>query len=401
MSRLNKNAFPEVTLTLDFGGSGTKGIAQIKGGKPTAFWMEPAVIEAPRTSLADKTHNNMGNTYPENAAWVGVGEEYRAVGYLARSTYSATPGLRPRKYELAVYKTLAAVWVTKQKFKLPDSFHLSLALLLPPGEFEDSSYLKPMLKEALNQFDTPTGIVNAPLVGYECFPECGGIYAMYCKQAGEAIKRSAIALVMVGYRNASVLVSRRGILDRGKTTNLGMAKMVELVMERTSGFQEQPLISAIVAAGVDPKPAHFLSLVSSGNCSQGSVKSDCTQRSAFGDRSLRDDQIEKIIAAVRTARSEYAIALTSWLREVLPPSVELDEAIVCGGTADYLRDELDAVFPATPVVWHGAVKIPPTLNEQWLGSRLADVWALSVYHGAKVRAEARRMEVEGVVAFHE
>lgn len=378
MGRLSKEAFPEVTLTLDFGGSGTKGIVQIKGGKPTAFWMEPSVIEAPRASLADKTCN-LGNAYPENAAWVGVGEDYRAVGYLARSTYSATPGLRPRKYEMAVYKTLAAVWVIKQKFKLPDSFHLSLALLLPPGEFEDSALLKPMLKDALNQFDTPTGIVKANLVGYECFPEGGGIYAMYCKQAGEAIKRSLLALVMVGYRNASVLVSRRGILDRGKTTNLGMARMVELVMERTSGLKAQQLIPAIIAAGVDPKPAHFLKLVNG------------------SDRSLRDTQIEKIIAAVSTARSEYAIALTSWLKEVLPPLGELDEALVCGGTADYLKDELDAVFPATPVVWHGGVEIPPTLNEQWLGSRQCDVWALSVYHGAKVRAGAGRV-VEAVVA---
>jgi hypothetical protein len=222
----------------------------------------------------------------------------------------------------------------------------------------------------------------------------------YCKQAGESINRSAIALVMVGYRNASVLVSRRGILDRGKTTNLGMSRMVELVMERTSGLQEQPLISAIVAAGVDPKPTHFLPLVSSG---------DCTKRNAQGDCSLRDDQIEKIIAAVRIARNEYAIAkrcclqqiaLTLWLREVLPQSGDLDEAIVCGGTADYLRDELDAVFPATPVVWHGAVTIPSKLNEQWLGNRLADVWALSVYHSAKVKAQARRLELEEEVVSH-
>jgi hypothetical protein len=44
----------------------------------------------------------LGNAYPENTAWVGISEDYRAVGYLARSTYSATPGLKPRKYELRV-----------------------------------------------------------------------------------------------------------------------------------------------------------------------------------------------------------------------------------------------------------------------------------------------------------
>lgn len=33
MARLNREAYPEVILTLDFGGSGTKGIVQIRGGK--------------------------------------------------------------------------------------------------------------------------------------------------------------------------------------------------------------------------------------------------------------------------------------------------------------------------------------------------------------------------------
>ncbi|NJO65901.1 MAG: ParM/StbA family protein [Richelia sp. RM2_1_2] len=369
MGRLNKQAYPEVTLTIDFGGSGTKGIVQIRGGKPTAFWMEASVIEAPYTSLAFQTRN-LGNAYPENTAWVGIGEDYRAVGYLARSIYSATPRLKPRKYELALYKTLAAIWVIKQKFKLSGSFDISLALLLPPGEFEDSALLKPMLKEALTQFDTPTNKINANLVGYECFPESGGIYAMYCKNTGEAIRRKVIALVMLGYRNASVIISRRGILNRGKTAKLGMTKMVDLVIEGTSGLEAEELIEAIVAAGDEPKAQHFYHL-----CSSNSTK---------------DAQVEKIISVVNSSRAEYSIALMSWLTEVLPNKNELDEVIICGGTADYLREELDSVFPTTPIVWHGGVEVPQTLNEQWLGNRLADVWALSVYHGIKVRAGRRR-----------
>jgi hypothetical protein len=374
MGRLNRQAHPEVTLTLDFGGSGTKAIAQIRGGKPTAIWMEPSVIEATKISLAFQTRN-LGNAYPENTAWVGIGEDYRAVGYLARSTYSATPGLKPRKYELALYKTLATVWAIKQKFKLPDSFDISIALLLPPGEFEDSALLKPMLRDALAEFDTPTGKLKTNLIGYECFPEGAGIYAMYCKNTGEAIRRKVIALVMLGYRNASVMISRRGILNRGKTTNLGMSKMVDLVIDRTSGLAAEELIRAITSAGSEPKPQHFHHLCSGNN--------------------HRDAEIEKIIYAVHSSRAEYAIALTNWLKEVLPSRNELDEVIICGGTADYLREELDTVFPITPIVWHGGVEIPSNLNEQWLGSRLADVWALSVYHSIKVRAARREEAANG------
>ena len=370
MGRLNKQAYLLVTISIDFGGSGTKVIVQIRGGKPKVIWMEPGVIKANYESLVFQTRN-LNNAYPENAAWVGIGEDYRAIGYLARSAYGATQRLKPRKYELALFKTLAAVWVIKQKFKLPESFDISLALLLPPGEFEDSALLKPMLKEALAQFDTPTGKINANLIGYECFPESGGIYAMYCKNTGEAIRRKVIGLVMLGYRNASAIISRRGILNRGKTAKLGMAKMVEKVIEGTSGLEAGELIEAIVAAGDEPKTQHFYHLCSSGN--------------------LRDAEIEKIISVVNSSRAEYAIALVNWLKEVLPNNNELDELIICGGTADYLREELDAVFPTIPIVWHGDVKIPQTLNEQWLGNRLADVWALSVYHGIKVRAVMREV----------
>ncbi|PAX57120.1 ParM/StbA family protein [Brunnivagina elsteri] len=371
MAKLNREAYPEVILTLDFGGSGTKGIVQIRGGKPTVLWMEPAVIEANPIFLRDKAHN-LGNTYPENAAWVGIGEDYRAVGYLARTVYRATLGLKPRKYELAVYKTLAVVWTIAEKFKLLDSFSVSLALLLPPGEFEDSAFLKPMLKDALDEFDTPMGIMRVHLIGYECFPEGGGIYAMYCKNTGEAIRRKVIALVMLGYRNASAIVSRRGILNRGKTANLGMVRMVDLVMERTSGYESEELLEAIIAAGSEPKAQHFYHL--------------CNSKMNF------NRQIEQIIFAVNSARDEYINSLANWLKEVLPTKNELDEVIICGGTADYLRDDLDAIFPVTPVVWHGGVEISKILNEQWLGNRLADVWALSVYHGIKVKAGLKNAE---------
>jgi hypothetical protein len=71
------------------------------------------------------------------------------------------------------------------------------------------------------------------------------------------------------------------------------------------------------------------------------------------------------------------------------------ECIASIREALYLREELDTVFPTTPVIWHGGVEIPSTLNEQWLGSRLADVWALSVYHSIKVRAARREEAANG------
>ena len=39
MGRLNKQAYPLVTISIDCGGSGTKVVVQIRGGKPKAIWM--------------------------------------------------------------------------------------------------------------------------------------------------------------------------------------------------------------------------------------------------------------------------------------------------------------------------------------------------------------------------
>lgn len=371
MSRTSRKA----GLTLDFGGSGTKGIAHHKDIR-CVLYMESQVIEVPFSSLQGKTQKNLNNTHPENLAWVGVGEDYRAVGYLAQ-LFLASPSLRPRKYELAVYKTLAAAWVMQQKLQLPDKFDLSLILLLPLGEFEDAALLKSMLKDALASFLTPTGTMNVNLVRYECFPEGSGIYMMYRQKRPEQMKRWNVGIVQIGYRNASVLLSSRGVLDKGKTTNLGMARMVELVQSRTSGLNSVALLNAIATAANNPQSQHFVNLVS------------------ICDREQQLVQLQKIIAAVKEARTEYAIALMSWLKEMLPPFGELSGIIVGGGTADYLRDELMQVIKPTTVIWHGEVKIPPEFDSFCLGSRLADVWALSEYHAACLKERTKKEVATG------
>ena len=57
MGRLNKQAYPLVTISIDFGGSGTKVVVQIRGGKPKVIWMEPGVIKANYESLLFQTGN--------------------------------------------------------------------------------------------------------------------------------------------------------------------------------------------------------------------------------------------------------------------------------------------------------------------------------------------------------
>ncbi len=359
MARPKKRIVPQMVLTLDFGGSGLKGIYQKLNENPEVLFMEPEVFPATLESLQEKTTNNLGNAYPENLAWVGVDDDYRAVGYLAASRYNAMPSLKPKKYALAVYRTLAAIWVAQQRLQLPSCFGIALAALLPPGEFEDSQLLLDGLKQALGCFDTPTGKLKVKLCDFECYPEGGGVYLMHCFSSPEAIKRKVCAVVMVGYRNASVLLSMRGMVSKGKSIDLGMVRLVELVMEKTSGMRAELLVKAIAAAPTTPQAKHFLPLTES------NVSLD-----------LRRAEAEKILAALLDSRGEYLTALKAWLTEVLPR--ELDEVVFCGGTADYFREELDSYFPATPVKWHGGFSFPPHFQEEWLGNRLADAYGLSI-----------------------
>jgi hypothetical protein len=55
---------------------------------------------------------------------------------------------------------------------------------------------------------------------------------------------------------------------------------------------------------------------------------------------------------------------------------DIDELILSGGTAEYLRSELEAYYSNVKLIWNGGVEIPPALDKVGMGVRLADVWAL-------------------------
>ena len=360
MGRPRKKRIPSLILTLDFGGSGLKCIYQVWGKEPEVLFMESFVIEAEAKSLKEKTREIGGGAYPENMAWVGVEDDYRAVGYFASCQYNAMPLLKPKKHSLAVYRTLAAVWVVQQRLKLPNSLVIALAVLLPPGELSDSQMFLKNLKEALNGFDTPTGKLNVKTTELICYPEGSGVYLMHCYRSGEISKKKIFALIMVGYRNASMLLSKRGMLTEAKSIDLGMIRYLELIIKKTSGLKAEQILKAISPVSAsNPLPRDFLNL---------------TELNLSMD--LRKEQAEKIVEAVIDSKPEYLKAIQGWMSEVLPS--ELEEVVFCGGTVDYFKQELDGLFPATPVKWHGGFVYPEELEEEWLGNRLADAYGLSL-----------------------
>lgn len=350
---------PEVTVAFDYGGSLTKIIYTGLERQVRLLCMEPEVASVPRESILAYARDQLGSANPENTAWVAFRNDYRAVGYLAKQRFHANAGLSQLKYERALHKTLAAMWVIKEKLRLPQNFTVAIAVLLPPGEYEDRGRFERVLREALAEYQTPTGSMSVELLAFNCKPEGGGIYLMHNKKVGSALKERVCAIIMLGYRNASLLVAQRGDVRPGKTSDLGFIRMVEKVIARTSGQIAERLTPAIVASGGEFKAAPLMRLARSTT------------------REGRVEEVQQMVAAIKEARLEYVRSLTSWLDENLPP--DCDELVFCGGTADYLKTELNEHYDRTPIVWNAEIFIPHVLDKKGLGNRLSDVYGMFSY----------------------
>ncbi len=375
MSR-NTQDLPLLILALDFGGSATKAIYYTFDKKiPASLIMEPEVIKVPLESVTS-AKEILGATSPENIAWVNINGETFAVGYLALKKYYANAGLKELKYERAIAKTATAVWVASQKLRLGCNFQLSLACLLPPGELENKESLGEQLKAVLANYITPTGPMRVKLIEFKCLPEGAGIYLAYQKRVGEALKRKVVALAMIGYRNASVLISDRGVVAAdGKTSDLGMIRLLERVVAKTSGQTPSQLAPAIVAAGSELSPVPLLQLLrSTGNAN-------------------KQQELQQIQRAIKLARSEYSAALTSWLSQVIPRQV--DEILFCGGTADYMKKELNLHYRGKSCLWGVGANIPKQVDQFSLLGRLADVYSLFLYFSQVVEKRYQSVGIRG------
>ncbi|BAY23859.1 hypothetical protein NIES2100_36520 [Calothrix sp. NIES-2100] len=243
---------------------------------------------------------------------------------------------------------------------------LALACLLPPGELENKESFYKQLLTVLADFVTPTGRMRVELIEFKCLPEGAEIYLAYQKKLGQAIKTKVIALAMIGYRNASVLISNKGIVATdGKTSDLGMIRLLEKILAKTSGQTASQLAPAVVAAGSDVSATPFFRLLRSTN------------------HANKQHELQQLQKAVKLGRSEYAAVLISWLDQVISIS-SVDEILFCGGTADYLRKELNLHYPGTPCLWGVGAEIPEQIDSFGLRTRLADVYIVFLYFSEQV-----------------
>jgi hypothetical protein len=144
MSRKKKNAFPDLLIVLDLGGSLTKVVYMGSDKQPKSLCMEPEVLELPKVSLQSYESLKMGMdaALPGDRAWVGSDEKFYAVGYLAREQFNGNAGLSQLKADRAAPKLwllcgrLLLICSWGMNFQLPLAFSSPLENLKMACEFE-------------------------------------------------------------------------------------------------------------------------------------------------------------------------------------------------------------------------------------------------------------------------
>jgi hypothetical protein len=370
-----KPSIPDAIMAIDFGGLSTRVFCQSSqaGSKASSFVMESQVGPVSQDIANCFTKPNLASASPENIAWVAIGNECRAVGYLAAAQFNAHIGLAGLKYSSALYKALAALWVVSRKLDLGSQFSAAISVFLPPGEFNDSKQFFELLSQYSASFETPTGKLSVTLDKTQALQEGGGIALIHNSNLGSAFKQRVTAFVMVGFRNASVIVSARGAVGKGKTSDLGMVRLVDLVQERTSNYDASRLALSIAQAGVSYNRPYFYRIARN------------------REETAKDREVDQLIEAVKLSRFDYARMLSHWINEVLPP--DLDEIVFCGGTSEYMKPELRNQFSHYSLSWHAGITVPKTLDSDGLGCRIADVYGLFSYFKSQFEALGPRSVV--------
>jgi hypothetical protein len=244
---------------------------------------------------------------------------------LAKRQFSTVHCRNSLKIDSAIPLTLAMLGAVAHKRELEDSFDLALGIVLPWSEYRDREKFKEILLQALGGFTYRGRDCRVGLRRFISLPEGGGLFARGRAPKPHRLLRPSsevnLAVVMVGYRNASLLVIERGQLTRGLTCDLGFSQMVTRVQNFTSGQSEANLVKAI--------------------CSSREVSDRALAGLTRSSRQeLRLLEIEELRQAVGDAKREYVALLQNWLSQQLPLQLSLDEILIGGGTARYLRQEL-------------------------------------------------------------
>jgi hypothetical protein len=356
-------------VSIDYGASCIKAFFGLSSSGYQILTMPPQSIELDKSLLPAPTEDS---NY-ENRAWVGLNERYYAVGNLAK-TYSAISARRPLKCDSVLEKTCAVVSIAAQMLKLGNKFKLVLNYVLPPGELGDRAnrdLLVAEFKNALKDFDSPSGRMRVNLIACIGYPEGMGLLLFHRKHFPESVSKE-IAVFMLGFRNSSVFYSRKGVIDGYETTDLGFSFHLKHIVSNSPGYKIDELIEPVYRY-------------------QRQSSNEILFKAILKKRPEQQDlELASLKEVIKVSKDYYWNMIKTWVYECLDSDV--DRVIICGGTADYLKPELveylQPKFPPTTngrseLYFHSSIDLPSKVQEKKMGYRLADIFCLWLEHFPK------------------
>ena len=343
---------PLLIISVDPGASSIKIVGSVAGDDKCC----PLIIEPYCVEIDNPTPDI---DFDENSVWVTIGGISYALGNLAIAKYDCPLEIKPLKIKSIVPKICAAIAVLHRKFNLPPKFELAISSVLPPGEYAYSDEMRLMLVTTLRKIGTPAGIIKPVVRSIDIHSEGFGVMDWH-RTIGLGKTRD-VGVIMLGFRNASVLFSRKGQLTKPKSSKYGFHAVLEKISVMSGGnYPEAELIVPVWRYLIDGDESGF-------------------KRVATSDFDL---EMTKIRPAIEVAMLEYRRSLETWLKSAMQ---QTDVIVLCGGNADYIGKSLNpfleqyiAELPSGyPIFRHiGTNSIPEEINATGIANRFLDIYCI-------------------------
>jgi hypothetical protein len=214
-------------IYLDLGASLTKGFFFGRDGQACPLAINSLVSQPLFPSQLEGAKELMVGTPIDDSIWVRLSDgQVRAVGKFAVN-FAGEPWLNEQKHHQAIFKVLSAIGIMKTRLGIPidQSISISLGILLPFSEFQSKTEVSAVLRHEIEngcEFrDTPLKI---EIDQFQFYPEGVGLSLNQMRVVslrGQNYRYTRFVVVMLGFRNASVLVFDGNTFQPGKSSSTG------------------------------------------------------------------------------------------------------------------------------------------------------------------------------------